>query len=1106
MPRPGSASDPLWYKDAIIYEIPVKSFFDANHDGIGDFPGLIEKLDYVQELGVTCLWILPFYPSPLRDDGYDIAQYEGIHPSYGTLRDFKAFLRAAHDRNLQVITELVINHTSDQHPWFQAARRARAGSSKRSYYVWSDTDQVYQDARIIFTDTERSNWTWDAEAKAFYWHRFFHHQPDLNFDNPRVLRAVNKVMQFWLDMGVDGMRLDAIPYLIEREGTSCENLPETHVILQEIRRTLDAHYDNRMLLAEANQWPADVRPYFGEGDECHMAFHFPVMPRIFMALRQEDRHPITEILRQTPDIPDTCQWALFLRNHDELTLEMVTDEERDYMYQAYAADPQMRLNLGIRRRLAPLVENSRPRIELLTSLLCSLPGTPVLYYGDEIGMGDNVFLGDRNGVRTPMQWTADRNAGFSRADPARLYSPPIMDPVYGYGAINVEAQERSPFSLLNWTKRLLTLRRQHKTFGRGTLEILYPQNRKVLAYVRRYGDDVILVVANLSRSIQPVELSLAAFHGLTPVEIIGRIELPRIGDSPYFLTLGPYSIYWFQLVKETTPVAIRTTAVPAESAELPALFAGTAWDTLLDGHVRTLIERECLPPFLERQRWFGGKARRLRSTRIADWTPLRKGPAPAFLAFVHAEYADGGHESYFMPLVLLAGTDGEERLKEAPEAAIARVTGARKGVLMGVFGGAESIGEVVLEAIEASRQIPTRRGGGVRAFSTPRYPETRGPSTPRPITRGRSDASNTSLIFSDRLVLKLFRRMQVGPNPDLEIGHYLTDRAQFPRVPPVVGGLTYSQPGGGDVTLAMLQGFITSQANGWDHALYEAGRYFERVQTTPDFSAIAGEAIVKAPDDRPDEFKAVIGGYTESVALLGRRTAELHLALAADSSDIAFAPEPLTPDDLKGFGADARQLAKTVWHALDDTLARTDGPSPEVRQVLALGDRIMERLRGLESLDLAVSKIRVHGDYHLGQVLWVEGDFIIIDFEGEPTRPIDVRRRKQLALKDVAGMLRSYNYAAYAEMFAEAGADAEALKRLEPWADLWARVMVDSFLRSYRATAGAAPFLPEPTQFQEVLDFFMLEKALYELGYELNNRPDWIRIPIRGILELTPST
>jgi maltose alpha-D-glucosyltransferase/alpha-amylase len=543
----GSTRDPLWYKDAIIYELPVKSFFDANEDGIGDFRGVIQKLDYLQELGVTCLWLLPFFPSPLRDDGYDIADYTSIHPSYGTLDDFKEFMREAQARRLQVVIELVVNHTSDQHRWFQQARLAPKDSPERAYYVWSDSDQRYRDARIIFVDSERSNWTWDPVAGQYYWHRFFSHQPDLNYDNPALLREVEQVMDFWLDLGVDGFRLDAVPYLVERDGTSCESLPETHGILRQMRHYVDAHWPNRMLLAEANQLPAETRAYFGEGDECHMAYHFPLMPRMFMGIHLEDRTPIVDAMKQTPSIPDACQWALFLRNHDELTLEMVTDDERDYMYLAYSADPQARLNLGIRRRLAPLMGNSRRRIELLNSLLFSFPGTPILYYGDEIGMGDNLHLGDRNGVRTPMQWSGDRNAGFSRTEASRLYSPIITDPVYGYQSVNVEAQARESSSLLHWMRNLIRLRRLFKAFGRGTLEFLAPANQKVLAYVRRYDRDLILCVANLSRSVQPVQLDLSAFAGLIPVEMMGYTEFPPIGTESYFLTLGPYDFYWFEL-------------------------------------------------------------------------------------------------------------------------------------------------------------------------------------------------------------------------------------------------------------------------------------------------------------------------------------------------------------------------------------------------------------------------------------------------------------------------------------------------------------------------------------------------------------------------------
>ena len=543
-------SDPLWYKKAIIYELHIRAFYDSNGDGIGDIPGLIDKLPYIQSLGVNCLWLLPMYPSPLKDDGYDIADYYDIHPDYGTLDDFRRLIEEAHRLGIRILTELVVNHTSDQHPWFKEAR-ASLTSPKRNYYVWSDTDDRYKEARIIFTDTERSNWTWDPVAKQYFWHRFFSHQPDLNYDNPEVEQAMFNAMKFWLDIGVDGFRCDAVPYLFEREGTNCENLPETHAFLKRLRAKIDSEYQGRILLAEANQWPADVRVYFGDGDEFHMGFHFPVMPRLFMAIRREERTPITEIMQQTPEIPENCQWAIFLRNHDELTLEMVTDEDRDYMYREYAKDPRMRINLGIRRRLAPLMDNGRRRLELLHSLLLTLPGTPVLYYGDEIGMGDNIYLGDRNGVRTPMQWTSDRNAGFSKADGARLFAPVIADPVYGYQGLNVEAQERLPTSFLEWLKGIIEVRQRHPAFAMGTLKFQNPSNRKVMAFVRIYCGETFLVICNLSRFSQPAELDLTEWLGQIPVELTGESPFPTIGERPYQVTLGPYMFFWFRLEKST---------------------------------------------------------------------------------------------------------------------------------------------------------------------------------------------------------------------------------------------------------------------------------------------------------------------------------------------------------------------------------------------------------------------------------------------------------------------------------------------------------------------------------------------------------------------------
>ena len=671
-------SDELWYKDAIIYQLHVKAFADSNNDGIGDFAGLTEKLDYLQELGVTALWLLPFYPSPGRDDGYDIADYGAINPDFGTMKDFKRFIVEAKRRGLRVITELVINHTSDQHDWFKRARRSDPKSSARNWYVWSDTDQKYQGTRIIFTDTEKSNWTWDPEAGQFYWHRFFSHQPDLNFDNPRVVSALVQVMKRWLDTGVDGFRLDAIPYLCERDGTNNENLPETHAIIRKLRAELDAYAKGKVLLAEANQWPEDVQEYFGRGDECHMAYHFPLMPRIYMAIAQEDRFPITDILRQTPDIPANCQWALFLRNHDELTLEMVTDVERDYLWSTYANDPRARINVGIRRRLAPLMDNDRRKIELMNSLLLSFPGTPIIYYGDEIGMGDNIYLGDRNGVRTPMQWTPDRNGGFSRADPARLYAPTIMDPVYGYEAVNVEAQSRSLSSLLSATKRLISVRKSTLAFGRGTMTFIRPVNRSVLAYVRQYQDEVILCVANLSRSAQATELDLSAWKDRIPLEMLGRTRFPAIGELPYMITLAPYGFYWFQLKERDKSEHVEPTVGPEfETLVVPL---GATWVSL--ARTRGVFERDVLPGHLARTRWYPERSPKAIHPTLTSAIPFCDiGDNRPWLAFFEATQR-GATARYVLPMQIEWVRFDRERYNPRAFAAVRQ--GAREGTLLDV--------------------------------------------------------------------------------------------------------------------------------------------------------------------------------------------------------------------------------------------------------------------------------------------------------------------------------------------------------------------------------------------------------------------------------------
>ncbi len=1095
----------LWYKDAIIYELHVKAFYDSNGDGVGDFRGLMEKLDYVQDLGVTAIWLLPFYPSPLRDDGYDIADYCGVHPAYGSLRDFKAFVREAHRRGIRVITELVVNHTSDQHSWFQAARRARPGSARRNFYVWSDVDTKFPETRIIFTDTETSNWAWDPVAGAYYWHRFFSHQPDLNLNNPRVVQAVLRIMRFWLDMGVDGMRLDAIPYLCVREGTNNENLPETHAVIKEWRRQLDLHYDGRMILAEANQWPQDVRLYFGDGDECHMAFQFPLMPRIFMALRKEDRHPITEILGQTPDIPETCQWAIFMRNHDELTLEMVTDEERDYMYREYAKDPRMRCNIGIRRRMAPLIDKSLRRMELLNSLLLSFPGTPVIYYGDDIGMGDNIYLGDRDGVRTPMQWSADRNAGFSKADPARLYLPVLMDPVYGYGAVNVEAQQRNPSSFLHFMKRIIALRRQHKAFGRGTMEFLHPENRKVLTYLRRYRGEIILAVANLSRFVQPVELDLSEFQGWTPVEMIGRIEFPSIGELPYFLTLGPHAFYWFRLEPQAEPVGLAVVR-QGEEPVLPSISLDSYPDSLLDPEHLNTLEHVILPAFLPRQRWFQGKAREIQTVQITDHCKLGAG---FNLTFAAVRYRDGGQETYTLPLKVTIGGQAERLCREVPESLMAHVkTPKSEGVLYDALADRTACGDL-LSAIVDGRQYITGSKGRISAFPTSAYDEAKEPQVRcGSVRRLTAEQSNTSVILDDAFILKLFRRVEKGINPDMEIGLYLTERTDFTNIAPVEGVMTYSDPDGNKSTVAMLQTFVPNQGNGWHYTLKALKQYYEEGRAHPagvKGLLINGRSLLqRAKAEIPERVKDAIGPYLDAAGTLGKRTARFHLALSRERRNRDFVPEPVAGIFLETladrFSRQAREVMELLNMRIEDL---PEGIQDKVHVLLTAGPGLINRFHSLATMKTSAVRIRCHGDYHLGQVLRTENDFILLDFEGEPMHSLAERREKHSPLKDVAGMLRSFSYAAYSSLLDFTRERPEDLQTLAPWARAWEVWVSAEFLREYLETASDAPFLPEEDDGLEMLlEAFLLDKAFYELNYELNNRPDWIHIPLQGLLEL----
>ncbi len=1090
-------ADPMWFKDAVVYQLHVRSFFDSDGDGIGDFAGLARKLDYLRDLGVSALWLLPFYPSPLRDDGYDIADYEGVHPSYGTLADFKHFLREAHARGLRVITELVLNHTSDQHPWFQRARRAPRGSRERDFYVWSDSSDRYRDARIIFKDFETSNWAWDPVAGAYYWHRFYSNQPDLNFENKAVRRAVTRVMEQWLAMGVDGLRLDAVPYLHEREGTSCENLPETHDELRRLRKHIDQAFEGKMLLAEANQWPEDAAAYFGDGDECHMAFHFPLMPRMFMALRMEDRYPIVDILSQTPSIPETCQWAIFLRNHDELTLEMVTDEERDYMYRVYAGDPRARINLGIRRRLAPLLGNDRRRIELLNGLLMSMPGTPIVYYGDELGMGDNIYLGDRNGVRTPMQWSSDRNAGFSTANPQRLFLPPIIDPEFNYETVNVEAQHDNTSSLLWWMRRLIAVRKRYRCFGRGSLDFVDAGNRKVLAYLRRHEDERVLVVANLSRHVQAVALDLQAHQGRVPVELFGRSRLPRIGDGAYGLTLGPHAFYWLALESDSVTVEA---ASPGRAPRLPG---APRWDSLLAG-AGAIALAEALPRFLGGRRWFAGKAREAQSVQVAEAVPVATGGGEQRLLMLDVQYAEGEPETYLLPagLSTAAGEDGTIALVGA---------GGDERVLRETTTDRE-LSRALLDVVVRRRRVRGSHGEIVgrptRALRVALSAVAGDELEPQPLG---AEQSNTSVLFGRSVVMKLFRKLEPGPHPEFEIGSFLAERARFERVAPLLGAIEYRPHDGERVCLGVLLGFVANEGDAWRHTLDALGRYFERTAARAGGGQQAppapGGVLALAAGEIPALAHEEIGTSLEDARLLGQRTAELHLALASRDDDPDFAPEPYTPVYQRSLYQSMRNLTEENFAALGER--RRSLPAPlraEADALLGRKGEALRRFRAIADRAISVRRTRTHGDLHLGQVLRSGADFTFIDFEGEPARTLATRRIKRSPLRDVAGMLRSFHYAAHHALAAQVthgGLRPEQRGAFEAWAGYWSAWVSSSFLRAYARTAAGSVFLPRTaTEMEFLVSVFLLEKAIYELGYELANRPDWVHLPLRGIAAL----
>ncbi len=1099
------SEDNLWYKDAVIYELHVRSFYDSNGDGMGDFKGLMQKLDYLQDLGVNAIWLLPFYPSPWKDDGYDIADYTSVHTAYGTLRDFRRFLKAAHDRELRVITELIINHTSTDHPWFQRARNAKPGSKWRNYYVWSDTPDGYPEARIIFQDFETSNWTWDPVAKAYYWHRFYSHQPDLNFESPDVQKAVYETLDFWLNMGVDGLRLDAVPYLFEEEGTNCENLPKTHKFLKGLRARLDAKHTGKMLLAEANQWPEDAVAYFGDGDECHMAFHFPLMPRLFMAVKMEDTFPVTDILDQTPQIPDNCQWGIFLRNHDELTLEMVTDEERDYMYRVYGRDPRHRINLGIRRRLAPLLENDRRKIELMNSLLFSLPGTPVVYYGDEIGMGDNFYLGDRDGVRTPMQWSSDKNAGFSSANPQSLYLPVIIDPEYHYESKSIETQQHNPSSLLWWMKRLIAVRRRYTAFQRGDIQLVPSNNSHVFAFLRRSPEEILLVVANFSRYPQLAYLELADLSGAVPVEIFSQNEFPRItDDQQYGLSIGSYDYYWFEIrLAEAETEATESTVGP------DLAISQRDWDSF-SPTLAEALEDHLLQAYLARSRWYREKSRTVRKVEVVDRLALGGKERRSWILVAAIDFADDRTETYVVPISLALREEAQILGEENPHAIIAVVSlRDEPGAIYDAVYSVE-VREQILSILRNRKTVKTRQGAIAvtrgRSFRT--LAESLKPEDPSRVLR--VEQSNTSILYRDVFFFKLYRKLEDGINPDIEMLRHLSERRRFTNVPTFAGSLEYQGARHAGAALGMLVSFVPSQGDAWSYTLEAVTRYFDNILSLPEGTRKPASPVsIYDVDSKsvPEEFSGVADGFFLSmVELLGRRTGELHLELASERIDKDFTPEPFSRLYQRSVYQSLRSLLKRVLAGVTQKRKKSEGAEREVLQsVLDLENRILAQFAKITTHKIDAQKIRIHGDYHLGQVLFTGKDFVIIDLEGEPARPLGERRLKYSAFRDVAGMIRSFHYAVSQQFFMHTATRPEDTEILKQWVETWYTYVSGLFLSAYLETVDDKSFVPRTKDaLKGILNVFLLEKAVYEVNYEINNRPDWLTIPISG-LEFTLS-
>lgn len=1088
------STEPLWYKDAIIYELSVRSFYDSNADGIGDFQGLIQKLDYLEDLGINTLWLLPFYPSPLKDDGYDVVDHMDVHPDYGTLADFKQFLKEAHGRGIRVITELILNHTSDQHAWFKKAKKSKVKSRQREYYVWSDTPDKYKEARVIFPGEAASNWTWDNEAKEYYWHRFHSYQPELNFENPEVQLEMMKVVDFWLKMGVDGFRLSSIAFLFEEEGTPCENLPKTHNFLKRLRSHIDRHYSSRILLAEANLWPEEAATYFGtDNDECHMNFYFPLMPRLFLGLRTEDSYPIVDIMEQTPVLKNTSQWALFLRNHDELGLDMVTDEEKDYLFKAYATDVNAKYNLGIRRRLAPMLGNDRRKIELLYTLLLSLPGTPIIYYGDEIGMGDNVYLGDRFGVRTPMQWNMNSNAGFSSANPQRLFLPVITDPVYRYESVNVAAQEENTSSLIWWMKQLIAMRKRLNVFGRGSMKFIESANAKVLCFERHLEKQTIIVVANLSQFSQFTTLKLGDFKDRNITEVFSQNRFSNVGKGEYALTIGPYGYYWLQVD------AVEKSRVVDTNAELYFHKTDISWERLLSNtNGLRVLERKILPQYLTKCKWFGKSAVKVTKVSIAKVIPAKVDGVIYYFMIVETSSAQGLPEQYFVPLSFVLADSAIEKVELSSQSVLCRaeIQGKAGFIIDASFDA--SFREFLFSSMEKSHQVKNEDGMLEFNFSVFTKIES-GRKIESKILK--ADERKTTVLYNDQYLLKIYRRIETEINPDLEMLRFLSEHTSFTNSPRYLGSIEFKEPGSKVIVFGLMEEKVESQGEAWNMAVDSVGRFFERVMTkakNEKFPKLITKSSVRF-EEAPELIQEFIGrGFYERVSRLGQRTAEMHQALASDAADAAFAPEVFTANYQRAMYSSLRKQTRERFDLLKKSFDKLDKPTQLLAaKVLSLEKVILECFKEVCDIKINATKTRIHGNFHLGQVLFTGKDFSIIDFEGEPDYSFSERRLKKNPLKDVASMMRSFHYAAFGKMRLNENYRERDLEFLETWADQWQHYVSRFYLSAYMERMGMGHVLSK--EYEVLLRIFLIEKAIYELSYEINNRPDWTKIPLRGI-------